>query len=365
MQTNDDSTPCSLNDESAVETVSDSPAKKRRFLLFRRRDVFILGGFVTLLLTAGCYMTVLPGASFTGDPPPLTAQQQTMRDMLRREVHYLADTVGPRSLDDRDQLAQAAYYITHRLADANYSVHMLQFEVDGQSTGNLEVRIDGIGDPSDNIIIGAHYDTVLGSPGANDNASGVAALLTLAHHFAGSKPRKTLRFVAFTNEEPPYFRGPAMGSWVYANDAKERGLKVSAMISFDGIGFYTDKKQTQQYPFPLNLRFPSEGNFIAMVSNLTSRSLLSRSISVFREHATISSEAIAAPSHLPGVGWSDHWSFWECGYDAFLVTDTLPFRYEPYHSPEDTPEKLDYDRMARVVDAMTHVIADLAGIDEK
>lgn len=309
-------------------------------------------------------MMAMPGKSFTGDPPPLTTQQTTLRDLLRHETHSLA-AFGPRDIESHyDALRETALYITNRFADAGLSVHLLQFGIDDKVTGNLEVRIEGAAEPDQCVVIGAHYDTIPQSPGANDNASGVAAVIALAHRFADTQPKRSLRFVAFVNEEPPYFQTPLMGSWVYARDLKEAGVDVTAMISFDGIGCFRREKGSQQHLFPMNLKYPSEGNFIAFVTNLNSRPLLARALGTFREHATIASEGLAAPSHLPGVGWSDHWSFWQHDYPAILVTDTLPYRYDHYHAPTDTADQLDYDSMARVVDGMAHVIADLADVPQ-
>ena len=185
-------------------------------------------------------------------------------------------------------------------------------------------------------------------------------MLYLAKHFAKSKPERSLRFVAWTNEEPPYFQNRGlMGSWVYAEKCRQEKQDIVAVLSLETMGFYTDAEDSQDYPKPLNLFFPSTGNFVGFVANTKSRSLQRKVIKKFREHAKIPSEGASLPSSVPGVGWSDHWSFWQCGYDAVMITDTAPFRYRYYHKPEDTPDKLDFDRMTLVVDAMPEVIRDL------
>jgi Zn-dependent M28 family amino/carboxypeptidase len=210
-------------------------------------------------------------------------------------------------------------------------------------------------------VIGAHYDSVFGSPGANDNGSGVAAVLALAQRFASAKPKQTLRFVAFVNEEPPYFLSGEMGSQVYARRCKERGDKISAMISLETIGYFSDVPNSQTYPSPgLGLFYPNVGNFIGFVSNVKSRALLRRVITLFRKHAKVPSEGASLPAFIPGVSWSDQWSFWQQGYPAIMVTDTAPFRYPYYHSSNDTPDKLDYDRFTLVVSGMEKVIQELA-----
>ena len=214
------------------------------------------------------------------------------------------------------------------------------------------------------IVIGAHYDSVFGSPGANDNGDRVAATLALARRFASAKPKHTLRFVAFVNEEPPYFLSGEMGSLVYARRCKERGDKISAMISLETIGYFSDAPHSQTYPSPgLGVFYPKVGNFIGFVSNVKSRPLLRRVIALFRKHAKIPSEGAALPAFIPGVSWSDQWSFWQQGYPAIMVTDTAPFRYPYYHSSNDTPDKLDYDRFTLVVSGMEKVIEKLTNLE--
>src|SRR5205814_10011080 len=203
------------------------------------------------------------------------------------------------------------------------------------------------------VIIGGHYHSVFGSSGSNDNGTGVAATLALARRFAEKQLElrltpthyKTLRFVAFVNEEPPYFLSGEMGSEVYARRCKERGDKIYAMISLETIGYFSDAPNSQTYPSPdLGMFYPKVGNFIGFVSNVHSRALLRRVITLFRENAKIPSEGASLPAFIRGVSWSDQWSFWQHGYPAIMVTDTAPFRYPYYHSSSDTPDKLDYDR---------------------
>jgi Zn-dependent M28 family amino/carboxypeptidase len=209
--------------------------------------------------------------------------------------------------------------------------------------------------------VGAHYDSVSGSPGANDNASGVAGLLALARRFAGKPCGQTLRFVAFVNEEPPYFQTEEMGSLVYAKRCKERGDKISAMISLETIGYFSDSPGSQKYPSAgLGFFYPSKGNFVGFVGNTSSRALLRAAVSAFKKEQKLPCQGAALPAAISGIGWSDHWSFWECGYPAIMVTDTAPFRYPYYHMSSDTPAKLDYDRFALVVSGMEKVIAELA-----
>jgi Peptidase family M28 len=290
---------------------------------------------------------------------PLSPDEITLREELRANVQKLAGEIGERNMWHYAQLNAAADFIEDSLSRAGMRARRDSYETGGQPCHNIEAEIPG--NRPEIIVIGAHYDSVFGSPGANDNGSGVAATLALARRFASAKPEHTLRFVAFVNEEPPYFLSGEMGSQVYARRCKERGDKVSAMISLETIGYFSDAPHSQTYPSPgLGLVYPKVGNFIGFVSNVKSRALLRRVIALFRKNAKIPSEAASLPAFIPGVSWSDQWSFWQHGYPAIMVTDTAPFRYPYYHSSSDTPDKLDYDRFTLVVSGMAKVIQELA-----
>jgi len=206
------------------------------------------------------------------------------------------------------------------------------------------------------IVIGAHYDSVIGSPGADDNATGVAAIIELATRF--TKTKRTLRFVAFANEEPPHFGTPAMGSLRYARRCRDRNENVVAMLSLESIGYFSDAPKSQKYPAMLELLYPSTGDFVAFVSNLKSAMLTRRCRRAFKNFP---SQIGTLPEMVPGVGWSDQWAFWQSGYRALMVTDTALFRNPCYHTARDTPDTIDYARLSQVVDALEGVILDLTG----
>lgn len=187
-----------------------------------------------------------------------------------------------------------------------------------------------------------------------------SATLALARRFADRQPARTVRFVLFVNEESPYFQTEAMGSLVYARECRQRGDNIVAMFSLETIGYYSDRPGSQQYPWPLSAVYPSTGNFIAFVGNIASDHLVKQVVESFRRHAQFPSEGGALPGVIPGVGWSDHWSFWQAGYPALMVTDTAPFRYAHYHSAEDAPDKLDYESTARVVVGLDTVLDEMA-----
>lgn len=312
-------------------------------------------------LTGCSWSLSMPGESWHGTPPKPDTAAIALQDSLRRTVETLAGKVGIRNVQHAAALAEAARFIEAEASSAGLTVERQTFMTDGISTANLIVTIAGGGAAREIVVVGAHYDTAGPTPGADDNASGVAAVLELARLAARRRPARTLRFVFFTNEEPPYFQTEKMGSLVYARACRARGDKVTAALSIESVGVFSDAPDSQHYPWPLSWFYPSTGNFLAFVGNPASRDLTRRATVVFREHATVGSEAAVLPESLDGVGWSDHWAFWQVGYPAIMVTDTAVFRNRSYHEPTDTPEKLDYDRLARAVRGIDAVLVDLAG----
>ncbi|PKL50255.1 MAG: aminopeptidase [Planctomycetes bacterium HGW-Planctomycetes-1] len=305
-------------------------------------------------------MIRMPGKSYSGPLPALTNEQILIRDGLVRDVNKLAGEIGERNIWNYKRYLAAADFIEDCLVRAGYKVRRQEYEVEKKTCYNIEAERLGTKYPEQIIVIGAHYDSVYGTVGANDNASGAAAVLALARYFAGVENVRTLRFVLFVNEEPPFYHTDKMGSMVYAKRCRTNGDNIIAMLSLETIGYYSDEPGSQKYPFPFNLAYPSTGNFIGFVSNLgDSRKLLHTVIGSFRKNCQFPSEGGAIPEIVAGINWSDHWSFWQYDYPAIMVTDTAPFRYKYYHSPYDTPDKIDYDRTARAVSGLQSVIAEL------
>jgi len=317
----------------------------------------LLAGLAAL---GGYFMIGMPEKSHRGPAPPLTTGELNMAQRLKADVTMLAGTIGERNTNRYGQLQQSAAYISDQLRRMGYGIREESFTANHRQVMNIEAELKGTLKPNEILVVGAHYDSPPESPGANDNASGVAALLELARQFKDTQPGRTLRFVAFVNEEPPYFRTELMGSRVYAANARKRGDKITAMLALETIGYYSDEPGSQKYPAPFSLFFPDKGNFIGFVGNLKSRSLVRSSIRTFRETTPFPSEGLAAPEFVKGIGWSDHSSFWQEGYPGIMITDTAPFRYPHYHEREDTPDKLDYERMVRVVDGIGRVVEGLA-----
>lgn len=304
----------------------------------------------------------MPGESFRGDPPKLTEKQLSLRGRLRDHVETLAGTIGERNLGRYpDRLDRAADYIEEQFRMIGYKPHRQTFKVKGHKVSNIYVQKGSADDDRSRIVVGAHYDSIEGSPGANDNATGVAAVLELARSFRGSALKRPVDFVAFVNEEPPYFTTEQMGSARYARRLNRREAPVKTMISLETIGYYSDQPGSQRYPFPMNYFYPDRGNFIGFVGSIWYRQAVKEGIEAFRANALVPSQGIAAPQFVPGVSWSDHRSFWQYGYPAFMITDTALYRYPHYHQPTDTPSRVDYEKLTRVVTGMGSVVQNLQG----
>ncbi|MFZ2644245.1 MAG: M28 family peptidase [Verrucomicrobiia bacterium] len=287
-------------------------------------------------------------------------EMRQLRDRLAAHVQALAGDIGERNVFRPAAYRRAADYITHAFRSAGYDVDRLCYEADRVMCANITATRRGSTSSNQIVVVGAHYDSALSCPGANDNASAVAALLELARKFARENPARTLRFVAFANEEPPFFLTDKMGSRVYAAACRQRGDDVRAMISLEMMGCYNDAKGSQRYPPPFSFFYPDRGNFIAFVGNLASRSLVSRAARVFRSNSDFPLETVATFAFVPGVNWSDHDSFWQEGWRAFMVTDTAPYRYPHYHETTDTPDKINYDALVRVTAGIEAVVRELA-----
>lgn len=329
--------------------------KRRIFLLIILTLCLIISLLIGLLaLTGWLVMVKMPGVSYL-DP---SAQADYKRaQSLRQDVEQLATQIGERNTAHPLALKAATDYLQTQLKTAGYRVEVQTFQAGGQNCHNLEVFIPG--QSLETLVLGAHYDSAEGSPGANDNASGSAVLLDLARRLAKTKPHLSLRLVWFVNEEQPYSMTEQMGSLVYARQLKQNRIPVIGMLSLETLGYYTDVPKSQFYPVPLNLYYPDTGNFIGFVTRLESRPLLDQVISGFRQHARIPSEGLASPELIQDIGRSDHWSFWMQDYPALMITDTAPFRYPHYHRQSDTAEQLDYNRLALLSEGLENMLKGL------
>jgi Zn-dependent M28 family amino/carboxypeptidase len=285
---------------------------------------------------------------------------QQCLNLLRQDIQRITVEIGARNASQYENLNATRTFFGTALAQSGYKIRQQEYKIDKKSYYNLEAEKLGTEKSNEIILIGGHYDSAFNSPGANDNGTGAAATLELARIFAKKSTKRTIRFVEFTNEEPPFFWTENMGSLVYAKQIDQRKEKVVAMLSLETMGYFSDKGDSQKYPFPIGLLYPKQGNFIGFIGNLNSGDLVRRSIASFRRHTKFPSQGAVLPGWIPGVGWSDQWSFWENGYRGIMITDTAPYRYPYYHTEDDTIDKINFDKLARVVSGLSDVISDLA-----
>ncbi len=280
---------------------------------------------------------------------------------LERSVQRLAGEIGSRGYLQKQALDASIKYITTEFKSYGYDPFFQTYTVNGREYKNIWIEKKGTGLPDKVLVVGAHYDTVSGTPGADDNASGVAGLLELARILADEPMKKTVQFAAFTLEEPPFFRSRSMGSYVYAKGLKDAGTDVEGMICLESIGYFIDEPGSQQFPLPFfRLFYPDTGNFITFVGDIRSKGFLERAKESFVKGSDLPLESLSAFSIVPGVDLSDHRSFWKFGFKALMVTDTAFYRNPNYHGPADTADTLDYSRMAEVVMGLRMTILELA-----
>ncbi|ALP52002.1 hypothetical protein Tel_01965 [Candidatus Tenderia electrophaga] len=268
--------------------------------------------------------------------------QTDCTNILKYHVQSLAGEIGERHTGRHHALQQAADYISRQWLAMGYEVERQAFKARGKDVENLQVTRRGVKSPDDIILVCAHYDSAKDCPGANDNASGIAALLELSRYFARVDPDRSVRFVALTNEKPPFHGTEKSGSWIYAHQARQRSDNIRSAVILESLGYYNNTLGSQLYPALMGAFYPKQANFVAMTSNLASMRTMHRFARCFKKHCSLLCEPMIAPNFLPWVKWSDNSPFWLNGYHAFMVSDTSLYRYPFYNSPRDTPEKIDY-----------------------
>jgi len=317
-----------------------------------------------MLLVVLIIILALAGVCFWMTQPLLTrATPSTQRtvDPARLEAHVrkLSIELGPRDEGHIENLDRVAAYIKDEFSQTTTLVSEQPYRVQGKSYRNVIAQFGP--DSAERIVVGAHYDSAGPLPGADDNASGVAGLIELARLLSRQPPPLRVELVAFTLEEPPYFRTTGMGSSVHAESLRQQYVRVRAMFSLEMIGYFSDGPGSQHFPVgALGAFYPSTGNFISVVGRLGDWSLVRRTKAAMRNAAPLAVYSINAPSIVPGVDFSDQLNYWNAGYSALMITDTAFFRNLNYHTVQDTAEKLDYKRMAMVVEGVYAAVVDLA-----
>ena len=281
---------------------------------------------------------------------------------IKNDVVKLCATSKPRNAKNIASLNEAANYISDEWLKLELEVDTQKYIVDGKEFKNLICSFGPLN--ADRIIVGAHYDVCEEQAGADDNASGTAGLLELARLLKKHQPNLTYRIdlVAYTLEEPPYFRTQYMGSAVHAKYLKDNNISVKGMVCLEMIGYFSDEKGSQDYPVGLlKLFYPNKGNYISVVSKFgNGNSKLTRVVKKgMKKGSDIKVTSVNAPASLPGIDFSDHLNYWKYDYPAVMITNTAFYRNKNYHQPTDLPETLDYYKMAEVIKGVYHSIIEL------
>jgi Zn-dependent M28 family amino/carboxypeptidase len=297
--------------------------------------------------------------------PPASPEERALSERLRTTVTHLAVDIGERNMEHSWNLASATDDLAIALEKMGYEVRRQGFTVGDDVVQNLEAAAGGGRHGDEVVVVGAHFDTAPGTPGADDDASGAAAVLELARAFHGRKTSRKILFALFVNEEPPRFQTADMGSLHYAKELVGRGAHVTAMLSLESLGAYSTKRGSQTCPKGVKRPCPERGDFVAVVGNEASRELVLRVTDSLKRNASLPVVGEALSPDVPDAAASDHWAFWQVGLPALMVTDTAPYRYPKYHAAGDLPAELDFDRMARAVLGLEKTVADLAGTDDE
>ncbi len=335
----------------SIEAQWQSQAERRRRIIKFMLLVVLI--FILLLIGLWFWVTqplltrVTPSLERTVDPA-----------RLESHVRKLSIELMPRDESHIENLDRVAEYIKSEFSQTTTLVSEQPYRVNGKSYRNVIAQFGP--ESEERIVVGAHYDTAGPLPGADDNASGVAGLIELARLLGRQQPPMRVELVAFTLEEPPYFRTTGMGSSVHAESLRKQNVRVRAMFSLEMIGYFSDAPNSQHLPAGvLSAFYPSTGNFIGVVGRLGDWSLVRHTKAAMRRAAPLPVYSINAPGFVAGVDFSDQLSYWHAGYNAVMITDTAFYRNRNYHTAQDTAEKLDYKRMAMVVEGVYAAVTDL------
>ena len=300
-------------------------------------------------------LTMFGWRFWSADITKLNIANDDLSNSLRNHVYMLSHKIGYRSVRQYDNLIKTQNYIYEQFVSFGYDVSFQSYHVSGKKVNNIIASKKGIIPTEKTIILGAHYDSC-DNPGADDNASAVAGLLEIARALSQAQTNKTIEFVAFVNEEPPFFQTEQMGSRVYVKALKDSGKDIEVAVVLEMLGYYSEKWFSQRYPPIMGMFYPNKANFITVVGNGASRISVNKFHNLFKRHSQFPVEKTPAFDFIPCTDFSDHWSFWKEGYSAIMITDTAFFRNKNYHKKTDTYETLNYQHMSSVVKGITEVL---------
>ncbi len=327
----------------------------------RTRNRILIAFGVALFTLAG--LVVLIGVLVRGpvvfSVPEKFERRPVSEDRLRKDVERLCGELMPRDYGSPRNLDRIARWIGDEFRNAGLDVREQPYVVEGTTFRNVIGTRQGSDPGAGTVIVGAHYDTAGPLPGADDNASSVAALLELARTLPERRPRRTQVFAAFSTEEPPFFSTEAMGSHHFAQEIRNEGIDVELMIALDCVGYFSDEPRSQLVPLTLlRLYYPSEGDFIGVVGDTGAGQWIKKVKRGMRSADALPVLSFRGPSAIPGIDWSDHYWFRRLALPGVLVTDTAMMRNPNYHRPTDLPETLDFEKIAGVVQGLHGVLQD-------
>ena len=322
---------------------------------------FLIAIAVLILLStlAVTWMTGFEGSTSQGSPPALTSEEERVRDGLEETVRELAFQIGSRSFNRAGSYGRALAYLEEGLLSYGYSLDRQSISLRGRKVQNLAIEKTGVAMPGEVVLVGAHYDSFRRSPGANCNASGVAVLYELARMLRAENPVRTIRMVFLANGESPWQGTEFQGARVYAEEAKARGEKIVVAILLDAVGYYSTTENSQNFPFPLNLRYPTTGNFIAFFGTPGNKGTVEKMMRRWFGVSNVPAEGGAFPGWYPGIYGADHVAFAKAGYPAVMLTDTAENRWKDARGDYDSLKNLDYETMTRVTTGLLRLVTDL------
>ncbi len=291
---------------------------------------------------------------------PVSMNSAETAEQLRRHIEALTVQIGERSIQRPENLQKAQDYIESAYKDIGLETRLESYAFRGLPVANVVSRIDFCRNPSRTYLLGAHYDTVKGTAGADDNASAVAVQLETSRLLKMLSEQKVMdlsvKFVSFTLEEKPAFLTPYRGSKIHAGKAREEKEPLEGAICLEMVGYRSMAPGSQKYPLPLRFaHYPREGNYISIVGNTKSRAFTRSILDAFSQNPELPAISLTVPLNgwlIPAVRRSDHISFWDQGFKAVMITDTANYRNPHYHERTDTMETLDFDFMSNVVKSL-------------
>ena len=319
------------------------------------RRIFFLIFFLLIIPIFSTWILVAQPTFTKNSPSHLTLESSR----LKAHVLKLSKDYFPRSHTNTINLDRCAGYIRAHFEKAGADTSIQEFTVLGKKYQNV---IGFFGDETgERIIIGAHYDARINTPGADDNASGISGLIEIAYLIGKEKLDAGVELVAYTLEEPPFFGTEDMGSAHHARLLHDRKVRVKCMIALEMIGYFSNLSGSQSYPMPaLKIFYPNKGNFIAIAGRLDQRKIVKKIKGLMKGAADLPVYSVNAPLMVPGIDFSDHRNYWQYGYDAVMITDTAFYRNIEYHEPGDTAERLNYELMGNAVIQIFEAIKGLA-----